>query len=111
VTLAKLLTDAATVIEFTAGDDPRGDGDVGTWGDGETYPARFQQLATAEALDGRDTSSADWLLVLPADAVVTSRNRIRDQHGQTFEVVGVPARPTRPGSGVHHLEARLRFVD
>jgi hypothetical protein len=111
VSLARLLTDSATVVRFTPGDDdPRGDGDVGTWTDVGAYSARFQQQTSTETLDGRDTSTADWLVILPAAADVQPRDRIRDQHGQTFEVDGVPARPTRPGTGVHHIEARLRYV-
>lgn len=105
-----MLSDSATVLEFTAGDDDRGDGDVGAWADAATYPARFQQLGTSEALDGRDTSTASWLLILPAGATIGPRSRVRDQHDQVFTVDGFPGRPTRPGTGVHHLEVSLRAV-
>lgn len=110
MSLARLLSDTATVVEFTPGTDPRGDRDAGTWADGASYPGRFQQLTTAEELAGRDTSTAQWLLVLPAGAAIGPRSRVRDQHGQTFEVAGIPARPTRPATGVHHLEVQLREV-
>lgn len=110
MTLARLLSDLATIVEFTAGDDPRGDGDAGTWADLETWPARFQQLSTAEALGGRDTATADWSVMLPGAAVIGPRSRVRNQDDQTFEVVGVPAHITRPGTGVHHIEVGLRVV-
>lgn len=110
MSLTRMLTDTATVVRFTPGTDPRGDRDAGTWADQATYAARFEQLSSTETLDGRDTSTAAWLAILPAGADVNPKDRIRDQHDNEFDVDGIPAAPTRPGTGVHHLEVRLRAV-
>ncbi len=110
MSLQRLLSEPATVVTFTAGVDPRGDGDQGVWADVDSWLGRFQQTTGSETVDGRDTTVSDWLLILPRQAVVGPHDRIRDGQGQLFDVIGLPAAPTRPGTGVHHLEVRLRAV-
>lgn len=113
MSLARIMeTGSWTVRIFTAGTDPRGDRDQGTWADGETFDAWYTPSTTSEALGGRDTTVVDQMVMLPASAlgVVTPATRGRDGDGREFTVDGEPYVARRPGTGAHHLEVKIRAV-
>lgn len=107
-----MKTGSWTVRTFTAGTDLRGDRDQGEWADGPTFPAWYTPSATSEALDSRDTTVVDQMVMLPASAlgVVTPASRGRDGDGREYAVVGAPYVARRPGTGAHHLEVKIRAV-
>lgn len=109
MSFARLLSRTATVIPVTTGPglDEYGN-PVEVVAAGVNYPAWLEQTASEERTEDRDTQLADWLLVLPAGAVVDGNDRVQVE-GKTFEVVGPPARVHTP-RGEHHVEARLRSV-
>lgn len=109
MTIARLMkTGSLTRLDFTPDTDIRGDRDQGTWADGDTYNAWFAPPSSSEALAGRDTTVIDLVAFLPADATISETSRARDGDGQVYTVEGLPVKARRPGSGIHHLEVRLK---
>lgn len=75
------------------------------------------QTAASEIGDQREGQASSWRLFVPAGTELTGANRV-EWVGETpmstditFEVIGPPARPWRPWSGEHHVEADLRVVE
>lgn len=106
-----LLAQTVTVHAFEEGAEDRygntGDG----WADpGVAYPARLTQVSGSEVTIGRDAQVSEWKLYLEADVELGGRDRVVDEDGRTFEVVGPPLLARTP-RGVHHVEARLRYVE
>lgn len=90
--------------------DSRGN-PVDTWTYGTPISAWLEQTEAQEVTRGRETLLSDWLLVFPdPSTAIGGRDRIQDDQGRTFEVVGPPEVVTTP-RGPHHVEARLRHVD
>jgi hypothetical protein len=107
VTLARLLSETATVVRFTNTVDEYGNIVRGA-PTSVVYDARLEQLSSDEIVRDRDTIVADWRVFLPADADVSPYDRV-DARGHTFEVSGL-ANEQRNPRGIHHIEARLKFV-
>lgn len=63
---------------------------------------RTEQTASGD----RNLQLADWLLMLPATAVITGSARV-EYDGATFDVIG-PPQLVRTPRGPHHIEADLR---
>lgn len=108
MSLALLLSQTATVVHVESGT-------VDRYGDATSvetsrvhYAARVEQAASTETTEGRDTIVSDWRLYLPPDAVIGASDRV-ECSGNVFEVVGAPDAVRSP-RGVHHIEARLRYV-
>jgi hypothetical protein len=71
----------------------------------------LQPGKAAERVGGRDTQSADAVVVLPAGTDVTGRDRL-EIGGHTWHALGPPTRAVRAGQpGVHHIEVELRYVE
>lgn len=110
MSLASMMTESVTVLVHTTGaEDSTGD-DLPTFPDGATVAAYVEQTATTERIVGRDQVVSEWLFILPADTAVTEYDRLR-WSGRVFAIVGEPQRPIKPGQGVHHIEARARWVE
>lgn len=76
-----------------------------------TEVAALVQVTTGTEIHGvRERQTHDALLFLAGDAVLTGRDRVL-WNGSTWAVQGPPARPGRPGSPPHHLEARLALIE
>lgn len=69
-----------------------------------------EQTEAQEMTVDRQTYMSDWLVVLPAEAVISGRDWV--SHGdRTLEIIGSPAKPWNPRTrSVHHIEARAREV-
>lgn len=107
MSLEGLLSETATIIRYAATTDVYGNTVPGTEVRTD-YRARLEQLRTEEVVRDRDTVITDWRVFLPADADITSYDRVQAR-GHLFEVVGLPAQQHSP-RGVHHLEVQLRYV-
>lgn len=66
------------------------------------------QMSSIENLDGRNATSTDLVLDLPAGTPVTARDRVRID-GTTYELVSEPVAAWTP-RGEHHREIFLRVV-
>ncbi|HVL82624.1 MAG TPA: hypothetical protein VM840_13630 [Actinomycetota bacterium] len=77
-----------------------------------TYPAYLEQTSEQEVTGGAEAAISDWLIVLPPEATgIRPLDRIQSE-GRVFEVVGSPRLVRRPATGeLHHVEARLRFIE
>src|SRR5437879_3855807 len=53
------------------------------------YPCWLEQTASQEIIVGRETVLADWLLILPPEAIIDATDQVVVD-GQLFEVVGHP---------------------
>lgn len=93
---------------------------VDEWGNQttETYQdvdalAYLEQTDAEEITSGQETYVSRWKIALPSSVgPLTGRDQITvTDLEQTFAVVGRPARPWRPSSGEHHIEARLVEVE
>lgn len=110
MTLDTLLTQTVTVLHFDEGaKDSHGNREP-SWDDGGEHLVRLEQTDATEVLVGRDTLVSDWRLYLHEDAVIGGRDRVVDEDGRTFEVMGSPEVQRSP-RGPHHIVARLRYVD
>lgn len=110
MTLTALLTETVTVFGVTDG-EPDAYGNVTqTWAEVGTEKGRFEQRAAQERSDDQEVVVSDWVVYLPPDTAVTSRSRVGDAYGRTFEVVGAPALVKAPRRDVY-VEASLRFVE
>lgn len=74
-----------------------------------TYPCRLEQVASAELLSGRDTTTSTYRLFLPAEAELGPADEV-EQDGRRFRVVGAPVVERTP-AGAHHVEALLEYVE
>lgn len=66
------------------------------------------QVDTTEEVVGRDAVVTGWMLFLPPSDAITVADRVI-ANGSIFEVDGDPHYAQTP-AGVHHIEARLRYV-
>lgn len=116
MSLASLMTDEVTVVtRSVTGEDSTGD-PVEEWTESATVAAWVEQRGlgirsslSVEELGGRDTVTADWLVIVPVGTEVEPYDRLI--HGErTFEVVGLPADAPTP-AGTHHLELSCRWVE
>lgn len=105
-----LLAQTVTVRHYAAGAKDAHGNPAPAFDAGTAYPARLTQTVAAEDTADRQFELGDWHLYLPADAVIGGRDRVVDDAGRVFEVVGPPLEARTP-AGVHHIEARLRHVD
>ena len=105
-----LLTQTVTVVRRNAGAEDRYGNATDEWAAGVEHPARLTQVAGSEATAGRDAQISDWKLYLEADVEIDGSDRVVDEDGRTFEVVGPPTVARTP-RGVHHVEARLRHIE
>jgi hypothetical protein len=71
---------------------------------------RVQPLPGSEQLLGRDEVVTRWRLLAPADAPLTSTNRIR-WAGVDYEIDGSVQAQNSPTGSLAHLEALLKRVD
>lgn len=109
MSLTGLLSQSATVLGFTPGAADEYGNAAESWVESGVWPARFEQTDGREVTDDRDTQVSDWRVFLPPDVEIGGRDRVVDEHGRTFEVVGPPARQSTP-AGPHHVVANLRSV-
>lgn len=85
--------------------------------DWEEYRGWVSQASAAEIGDQREGQVSDWRLFLPTGTPISGGDRVEwigetpGSEDITFEVIGPPSRPWRPGSGEHHVEADLRVVE
>jgi hypothetical protein len=94
-----------------------GDPEVDSYGDPiltetvdrDTYKGWLTQTSGEEMTVDRDTRISDWEVSLPAEAVIDANDQVIAQ-GKTFEVIGPPAQARQPGR-VHHIVARLRWIE
>lgn len=107
--IERLLRQEVEVVPVSAGDPDRYNAPTRAEGEPVPYAAWIEQTRATELQVGRHTVIADWLLVLPAGAVIDAGDRVRHD-GRTFEVTASPDRVRTP-RGEHHVEALLRLVE
>ena len=96
MTLTALLTQELTISRPTEGAaDDYGNPAV-TWADVDTVLGRLEQRASQERTDDQNVVSSDWVAYLPPDTIIYATDRLSDEHGRTFEVVGAPAMVSAP---------------
>lgn len=110
MTLKSLLTEDVTVYGVTDGVADDYGNVTRTWAEVATELGRFEQRSAQERSDDQEVITSDWVLFLHPDTAVTSRSRVGDVYGRTFEVVGAPAMVRAPHRDVY-VEASLRFVE
>ncbi|RSM73455.1 hypothetical protein DMH04_41320 [Kibdelosporangium aridum] len=105
--LTRLLTQAAEIFRPTKTTDRhRNQQDQWPATPTATYPCRLQLVTGTEDSDGRDLSIGQWKLYLPADAVISDKDRVR-VGTEVFEVTAVyPVESPRVGAA-HHLQCTL----
>lgn len=115
MTIEGLMTRTVRIHRRVEGsyDDP--DGPSETFVAGPEVRAYVQQEISLsrearESLDGRDTATSYWLIIMPVGTVVEAYDRIETEYGM-IEVFGRPAAPIAPRLGEHHVEARGRMVE
>lgn len=100
-----LFADTVVVHHHTTGSVDSEGNQSGSFATTTTYMGRLEQRSGAERVLAGDTQQAEWMLILPAGAVIDGRDRV-EVDGVTFEVVGPPVRHKTP-RGEHHVEASL----
>lgn len=75
-----------------------------------TYLGRLVQVQAKEVTVGADVRISDWQGMLPAGADVDATDRIRNEAGHVFEVIGPPSRG-RSIRGESHVEFRARYIE
>ena len=107
MSLAGLLTQEVAVYAVTDGAVDDYGNPTQTWGAATTERGRFEQRAAQERTTDQEVVTSDWVLYLHPDTTVTSRSRVGDAYGRTFEVVGAPDRaPVDRDDGVAHPDSR-----
>lgn len=107
------LTDIITVLDFTLGEPTGGHNNPSqTWTTTATEPGLFQQQASTEAIDQRDTvTTRGVLFAIPTTAITAaSRVQLASQPNKTFRVVGDPNRLSAIGGRADHTESILEIV-
>ena len=115
MSLLRLLRQPVTIEHReVTGTNEDGDDVIGVVGDPDevlgylTRGAFGRGLLGAEELADRETYTSDWILILPAGAAVTARDRVT-YGDQEFEVNGEPHRVWNPRlAREHHVEVRLQ---
>jgi head-tail adaptor len=110
VSLASLLTQTVTVQTRSTGVADDYGNLAQTWSVGTDYDARLEQQDGTEAAGDQLVVTSNYLLILPADAVISAGDRVTDEDGNTYEVIGPPVKQRTP-RGVHHIEARLTSTE
>jgi hypothetical protein len=112
VSLESMMNQSVTVVTPGSTSDGHGNPQPNWASAGRaTYKAWLEQTSAVEVTEGRDTVISDWLLVLPASAVINAYDRVEVGPGPTiYEVVGSPFVAPTP-RGPHHIEARLRLLE
>lgn len=105
-----MLTQEVTVYGVTDGAADDYGNVTQTWASVAVELGRFEQRAAQERTTDQEVVTSDWVLYLHPATAVTSRSRVGDEFGRTFEVVGPPALVSTPRSGVY-VEASLSFVE
>jgi hypothetical protein len=110
VTIESLMTRTATITR-RAQTGAVGRTNTPTWVDADPVEVScyFEQSGATEVVVGRQTQIVDATLVLPAGTELDASDRVSID-GDTYEVIGTPSRPHRPGTGEHHVEAYLQRV-
>jgi head-tail adaptor len=107
MSLARLMPDLLQVVRRTQVEDDYGSRD--TWADvGSAIPAKVHLDQSSETLGNRDTTVTLRNSVLLGWPDVTAADRVRDQHGRTFEVDGEPQLEQTPHGRMKHTVIRLR---
>lgn len=104
-----LLHDRVTILTMEAGTPDRYNRPVLTEVARKTYRAKVVDKATVEKTSDRDTTTNDFMVILPRSAKITATDRVLWE-GDLYEVVGRPE-VKRRGPSVHHLEAIIRRVE
>lgn len=109
MSLTGLLSEKVTWLKFTPGAPDAHGVPVEGWIVQDEIPAYVEQTASVEVLQGRDTVTADWLVVVAPPSKIAATDRLVVRR-KTLEVVGDPALFTMPTTGPHHIELRCRGV-
>jgi head-tail adaptor len=118
MSLAGLMTETVGIYRFTKfAEDSTGD-DVKAWtliGTVDAFVGRAgiassRWLETAEEIVGRDQVLVDYSFMLPPSTDVNAYDRLVHD-GRTFEVVGVPSKAYKPGSGAQFLVVKAKHIE
>lgn len=105
--LAQLLSQTAEIFRPTkVTDRHRNQQDQWPTIPTSTKPCRLQLVVGIEDTDGRDLSISQWKLYLPADAVISEKDRVR-VGTDVFEVTAVYPVESPRLPGLHHLQCNL----
>lgn len=105
----QLLSEEVTWLKYVPGAADAHGVPVEAWVDQQVpLQAYVEQTASVEVLQGRDTVTADWLVVVLPRTKVSAYDRLICR-GKTVEVVGDPALFHTP-EGDHHIELRARGI-
>lgn len=110
MSLQALMVHDVTIVHAGTSTDRYGN-IVKDWSTATTKVSKgwITQTAASEDVTDREAEIGTWTLFLPAETVVTGRDRVT-WDGLTFEVVAPPRKAWTP-RGEHHIEAQLRIVE
>ncbi len=74
-----------------------------------TVQGHIEQTSEQEITLDRETYISEWRIFLPAGTEIDGKDRVIVD-GQTFEIIGPPAHPWRPGTGEHHVLCQARAI-
>lgn len=113
MSLNRIMDQTGQILTASTSAD-RNNGAALDWSDPDAVDTRYWLSggSSSEAIDGRDAIVREGRkLYLPADAVITGRNRFRTAEGDVYLVEGAVVAARRPRRGVHHLECTLKLVE
>lgn len=109
MSISQLLTETVTWLKFTPGAPDAHGVPVEGWTVQDEIPAYVEPTASVEVLQGRDTVTADWLIVIVPGPKIKAADRFICRK-KTLEVVGDPELFVMPGSGPHHIRITARGI-
>lgn len=109
MSLATLMSRAVTIVTPTTRTDDYGDTQSEWVGAATVVTVGWlAQSSSVEDLDGRNGTSTQYSLTLPAGTTITNKHRVIID-GVTYEVAAAPIKAHTP-AGEHHVEAQLEVV-
>jgi head-tail adaptor len=117
MSLASLMSETIDIYRYTStttdstGDEVKVWSQVGTADAfvGRAGIASSRWLETSEEIVGRDQVLVDYSFMVPPETDITAYDRIVHD-GLTFEVVGVPSKAIKPGSGAQFILIKGKHI-
>lgn len=107
-----LLSRTGAILPFEEGERDTLNNPITGYGEAVPTVYYMEQRRADERLEDRDTRITDYLLVLPATATFTARDRFQDADDAVYEVDGDPWHVWNPRTdSLHHIEATVRRIE
>lgn len=110
MSLSAMLTQPVSILRHAAGVADDYGNESSSWAVAETVNGRLEQRPGTERSNDGTVVTSDWVLYLPPETVVSAADRVSDQYGRTFEVVGPAMMASTPVRDVL-VEVSLRAVE